>query len=338
MCSRPLATSRQRPARACSLGQIEALAHRFDLLGSGPLDLGAVIEWRRDFKSGHSWPLVHHTRLKLVDLAAGFDIKVPWECSRFHHGVWLAQAFALTGNEAYAREFAAQVSSWLADNPPEFGPNWANAMDVSIRAANWLAAHDLLAGAPVLTPAFRTAFRKSLLSHGRYIVSHLEDGWPGSNHYLADLCGLIRLGACCPELRESAGWLRTGLTRLEREIARQVYPDGTDYEASTGYHCLVTEMVLWSALACRAHDIAVPNGILSRLEKMLDVLAGLLKPDGSLPAFGDLDSGRWLALESDYAELPSGQDPRGLLALGAAFFGREDWLNLSGDRTEAASG
>ena len=30
-----------------------ALARRADLLGSGPVDLGAPIDWHRDFKTGH---------------------------------------------------------------------------------------------------------------------------------------------------------------------------------------------------------------------------------------------------------------------------------------------
>jgi hypothetical protein len=34
----------------------DVLAHRFDLLGSGPTEMGASIPWRGDFKSAHDWP------------------------------------------------------------------------------------------------------------------------------------------------------------------------------------------------------------------------------------------------------------------------------------------
>jgi hypothetical protein len=34
----------------------DAMAHRFDLLGSGPTQLGPTIDWSRDFKSGFRWP------------------------------------------------------------------------------------------------------------------------------------------------------------------------------------------------------------------------------------------------------------------------------------------
>jgi hypothetical protein len=32
------------------------LGHRFDLLGSGPTDLGSEIDWSADFKTGRRWP------------------------------------------------------------------------------------------------------------------------------------------------------------------------------------------------------------------------------------------------------------------------------------------
>jgi hypothetical protein len=313
-----------------------ARAHVFDVLGSGPVRLGPVIPWRRDFKSGHEWPREHFSRLTIVRPGGGFDIKVPWELSRFHHGVRLAQARALTGDDGYAGEFAAQVLAWLEDNPPEFGPNWANAMEAAIRSANWLAAYDLLRDSPALNLEFHLAFLKGLLAHGRYIASHLEDGWPGSNHFLADLCGLVWLGASLPQFREAAGWLQTGLSGLRRELGRQVYADGADYEASTGYHYLVTEMVAWAALVCRARGLEAPQPIRARLRQMLDVLAGLMKPDGWLPAFGDLDSGRWLVLESDQASLASGQDPGGLLALGAVALGEPGRWPAAEDRGAAA--
>ena len=55
------------------------LAHRFDLLGSGPAELGPRIDWHRDFKQGRRWPLVHHTRIR-TSYGDGSDIKVPWSC------------------------------------------------------------------------------------------------------------------------------------------------------------------------------------------------------------------------------------------------------------------
>ena len=59
-------------------------AHTFDLLGSGPTELGPRIDWQCDFKSGRSWPLDHISQL-VISYPDGSDIKVPWELSRFQH-------------------------------------------------------------------------------------------------------------------------------------------------------------------------------------------------------------------------------------------------------------
>src|SRR5690606_27121244 len=87
-------------AREVALDQAEhILAHRFDLLGSGEVELGEAIDWHTDFKSGRTWPLEHHTRLTLSEPRGGYDVKVPWELSRFHHGLRLGQAFLYTLDE-----------------------------------------------------------------------------------------------------------------------------------------------------------------------------------------------------------------------------------------------
>src|SRR5918992_1387286 len=44
----------------------EICAHRFDLLGSGPTDLGAEIDWHTDFKTGRRWPLRHSSLLPVA--------------------------------------------------------------------------------------------------------------------------------------------------------------------------------------------------------------------------------------------------------------------------------
>ena len=309
----------------------DVLEHRFDLLGSGPTELGASIPWRRDFKSGHEWLVQHFTRLKMVDLDAGFDVKVPWELNRFHHVVTLGQCYALTGESRYVTESMAQLQDWWIENPYEFGPNWANAMEVSVRAVNLIWSYELMRAAPLLDNQFTLSFLRSLLQHGRYITRHLESGWPGSNHFVADLCGLIWLGIYLRPAPEARRWLQRGLRLLAREMRTQIYPDGADYEASSSYHLLVTEMVLWTCAYCQLNDISLPIIVRERLTGMLAVLAGLLRPDGEIPLFGDCDSGRWLALESDTEHLRTGQDARGLLAFGAVFLGRDDWMNAAAE-------
>ena len=309
-------------------------AHRFDLLGSGPTDLGSQIDWHRDFKSDFRWdPRVFSTRLRYGNVI-GADVKVPWELSRCQHFPTLGKAYWLTGNDRYATEFVAQLTRWMAENPPQFGVNWACTMDVAIRAFNWLWGYAFFHDAPQATPAFRRALAGSLLAHGRHIRRSLERGADGitSNHYLANLVGLVGLGFACPIFHEAHAWREFSLAEVFREIERQVHPDGGDYESSIPYHRLVAEMFLAVAILCRRNGVVLPEPFSRRLQRMLDFTLAYTKPNGLAPQVGDADDGR-LHILADY----QGWDPRDhrhLLATGGAFFGREDWLRAAGPKTE----
>jgi hypothetical protein len=310
-------------ARAATLRQAYAIReHRFDLLGSGETYLGERIDWHADFKSGHRWPLAHHTRLVLTAPEGGFDVKVPWELSRFHHAVRLGQAYLYTGDEGYAQEIIAQVDDWIEANPCGFGVSWAGPMDVAIRTVNWLWAYYHIADSASLTPGFVARWLASLRQHGRYLLRHLEDGWPCTNHLIANLAGLAYLGLLLPEFPEAARWRRVGLSRLGRELARQVYPDGVSYEASTGYHGLVAEMGLSVLALCAVTGFTVDVKGYDWLWGMADVITAATQPDGLVPQIGDADDGHLHILSVHDDPERTARDQRHLLALAAVLRGR----------------
>jgi uncharacterized heparinase superfamily protein len=315
-----------------------ACAHVFDLLGSGPVPLGATIDWHADFKSGHRYdPREHSTRIGPAGPPGGHDIKVPWELSRFQHFAWLGQAWRLTGEERYPREFVAQVDDWLAANPRAFGVNWVCTMDVAIRAVNWLWAYHALADSPALTDGFLLRFERGLLAHARHIAGNLERaGRVTHNHYLSDVAGLAVLGLLCPEFREAARWRDFALREVWREAEKQVHADGVDFEASVGYHRLVAELLLLPVLLCRHQGLPVPAAVTDRLERMIEVVLHGTRPDGGMPLFGDCDNGRLLRLKAWGGDEREWSDHRHLLAVGAVLFGRDDFARAAGTEWEEA--
>jgi len=275
------------------------LAHRIPILGD-TFDVGYPVSWRRDFRTGYEWPRDHTSKLQLVTTRG--DVKMPWELSRFHHGVTLALGYAATGNahdERYPREWVNQFHAWRADNPPEYGPNWGNAMEAAIRAANWIAAFELVR--PAFERATSESLLKALIQHGRFIASHLEEYWPPTNHIIANLCGLIWIGLFLkPDSkngwasREPKRWLGFGLRELRKQLRIQILPDGASYEASTAYHRFVAEMVSTTVRLCELNGVIVPSTVRDTVKKMESVVESLRKPDGTLPLFGDEDGGMWL--------------------------------------------
>lgn len=212
------------------------------------------IDWHLDFRSGHRWPEdVWYADVRYGDVP-GADVKVPWELSRLQHLPVLAQAHALAragcaGAEPAARyveEFRAEVLDWIAANPPRWGVNWASPMDVAIRAANLAIAYDLFRASGVEFDAGLTAeLVRSLHAHGAHIASNLEwDPRSRGNHYLADVVGLLFIGAYLPRSARTDAWLAFGVQELIAETRFQFLADGTNFEASTSYHRLSAEMVL----------------------------------------------------------------------------------------------
>ena len=298
----------------------------FDLLGSGPVALGPSPDWQRDFKSGMRWDSRAYS-LEIVQTPdRGHDIKVPWELSRLQHLIILGIAGELTSDPSFRLSALNQVDSFLTANPAYRGVNWNCTMDVAIRASQLLASEGYLRGEG--TPSFWGRFLTSLLAHARFIRENLEDGPVRGNHYLADLAGLYLCALGLPELSESASWRELSRATLEEEMRRQVHPDGFDFEASTSYHAFATEMFLFPALLGAQKQDPFPDSYLRRLEKMLEAVAALIRPDGTLPQIGDNDDGRFLIFSQYHRPR---RDWRPLLALGAYLYRREAWLFRSGD-------
>jgi len=311
-------------------------AHRFNLLGSGPTELGPEIDWHRDFKSGFRWnPNTFYTRVRYGHIP-GADVKVPWELSRFQHLATLGKAYWITADERYAREFVAQITHWIAKNGPQFGVNWVSTMEVGIRVFNWLWGYAFFHRSLELTPAFRRELSRSLLTHGRHIMRNLEQIADGktSNHYLGNLVGLVALGLACPGLREAEAWREYGVNDVFQEIERQVHSDGGDYESSIPYHRLVTEMFLAVAILCRRNGFEPPERFTRRLQRMLDFTLWYTKPNGLAPQVGDADNGR-LHILADYGNWDP-RDHRHLFATGGAFFGRQDLISSAAEHAEEA--
>ncbi|MBS1878065.1 MAG: alginate lyase family protein [Actinobacteria bacterium] len=290
------------------LGRADAIvAHRYDLLGSGPTDLGEEIDWSADFLHGYRWPM-KHSRLLPANVP-GADVKMPWELSRCQHLPLLSAAFRVSGEEIYLDELGAQLTSWIEANPVEFGVNWICTMDVAIRAANWVAALVIAAPEAAARPwAERVA--GSLLLHGRFIRANPEWAPIRSNHYLSDVVGLLVVSALFAAGQEGRGWHEWATGELLAEMEHEVREDGCSHEASIPYHRLVTELFLCGTQVVESTGAALPPSYSERLELMLDFVAAYTRPDGLAPQVGDNDDGRFLPLD-DYARA----DPRSHLHL-----------------------
>ncbi len=294
----------------------DVLEHKFDLLGSGPVKLDPI-DWHIDFKSGFRWPKgKFYKDYVQVDLSNNADVKVPRELSRSHHLLWIGQAYLLTKDEKYTKEFISQINSWIKENPLMRSINWGCAMDVAIRAVNWLYALNMFIESKLITEHFIKKIVLSFYQHAWFIFNNLEKGFPGShNHYMSDLVGLLFLGRLFKTTRDGKRWFSFALNEFYFELRYQILPNGPSYERSTHYHRLMTELVFYSYLFLKRININPPFDIRQRVFNMLDFVLHYTKPDGFAPIIGDEDNGRLLPIVKYTMS-----DHRYLLCLGAIEF------------------
>ncbi|OAD19831.1 Heparinase II/III family protein, partial [Candidatus Thiomargarita nelsonii] len=308
-----------------------------------------LIDWHLDFKSGYRWSEATWYQDITYGHKLGVDVKVPWELARMQHLPQLAFQYALTDkDQIYPREFRNQVLDFMATNPPRFGVNWCCTMDVGIRVANWLVAYDLFcAYGAEFDETFLKLFKRSVYEHGRHIINNLE-WYPDlrSNHYLSDIIGLLYVAAYLPATSEVDAWLAFAVDEVIKEVKTQFHPDGSNFEASTSYHRLSGELVIYATLLILSLPKSLPkfpDWYIKRLQKIAEFTMDITRPDGLIPQIGDNDSGRFLKLFPVYKKLTvaeakarylywmeEGLDHRHLVAAINALFEREDLTKFAG--------
>jgi len=307
-----------------------AAARELDLLGTGPFRLPRPAEWHTDVRTGTAWPAAWWRDIEYAELDQPSDVKVPWEISRLQWLLPCGQAYLLDRDERHARTARETLEEWIAENPYGESVNWASPMEAAIRILTFTWLFHALAGSEAWRDErFRLRFLRAVYLHGDFVARNLERSDVNGNHLDADAAGIVFAGHFFGSGRAPARWAKLGWSLLLAELPRQVTPDGVDFEMSTAYHRLVTELFLLPALLRRRLGLPVPHWYLERLEAMARFAAAYARPDGSSPAWGDADDARALPLGGQTLA-----DHRYLGATMAAAWGAE--VPVSGPRAEIA--
>ena len=290
----------------CLIRQAQSFAHScFDILGSREQCLLDTISWHSDFRLRHQNPQADYLFdkklfYKDVVIQPGLtdrlvkDIKVPWEISRFQHLFVMGTAYTQGKNEMYAHAFEEQVGDFLDQNPFLMGTNWVCPMDVGIRALNWVWAFHFFKDSPDLSSEFWQRFVCSLYDHVYYLENNWEVFGVTSNHYLSDLIGYFYLTWFFQngkDMRSKHMWC---YRELLKELEKQVFTEGTDYEGSTNYHSLVTEIFYHFYLMCQVSGLPFPTDAYNKLRRMFTFIDWVTVQGAGIVKIGDDDSGKIL--------------------------------------------
>jgi uncharacterized heparinase superfamily protein len=301
-------------------------ANRFDIFEHEGLSFGEPVNWRLEPISNKCTPLAHWSVLDFLNPAVAGDKKFTWELNRCQFSITLGQAYWLTGDEKYARQFVALTNAWFDANPPKGGINWASSLELSFRVTAWLWALHLFADAKALTPDFTARMLKSLIAQGCHIETYLSHYFSPNTHLTGEALGLFYLGVALPELERAEHWRQLGLRILLEQLPVQVRGDGVYFEQASYYHRYTTDFYTHLLLLSRASGITLPQVVEEKLIALHEHLLWITRPDGSSTFYGDDDGGRLVMLSTRRAA-----DFRDTLATGAALFQRPDWKFVAGE-------
>jgi len=213
-----------------------------------------------------------------------------WQLSR--HSFWpkLGQAYWDTGDEKYARTFVFQMNDWVKDNPVPLdraanhtGSRWRT-IEAGIRMGHtWFKAFAYFLSSPSFGHEDVVTMVKSFVEHAEYLMKFRTHG----NWLTMEANGLYHVGAMFPEFKRAQTWRDTAIERLYKDLDIQVYPDGAQYELSTGYHQVALLNFLGPLQIGRLNGYAIPPDYLAKLERMYHYNLYAAMPDGCLPGLND---------------------------------------------------
>lgn len=234
------------------------------------------------------------------------DNELRWQLHRHKWFASMGRVYHVTKDEKYAKEWMFQYMDWIEKNPLvkmkkseyELEANrdkkalvenarfaW-RPLEVSHRLQDQPGQFMFFVSSPNFTSEFLTEFLVNYHRHAVHILNNYSDR---GNHLLFEAQRMLYAGAFFPEFKEAMGWRKSGIDVLNREVEKQVYDDGCQYELDPHYH-LASINIFYKGI-----QVAEVNGFknefpakyLETVEKMIEVYMNYCFPDYTNPCFSD---------------------------------------------------
>ena len=290
-------------------------------------NMGKMISWNSDPKSGRLAPLIYGKSINYRDTLVVGDIKYLWEPNRHLHLVTLAQAYYLTGEEKYIDGLKIYLDSWFDQCPYLMGPNWTSSLELAIRLINWSIVWQLIGGNESLIfdrkegQEFRGRWLASIYQHSHFIRHYFSLYSSANNHLIGEAAGLFVASTTWPYWGITSKWQNEAKTILIEEAKKQNYPDGVNKEQAISYQQFVLDFLILSAHCGEANGVRFSSEYWMNIEAMLEYIASIMDVAGNIPMIGDADDGYVVQLSQERDFCPY----KSLLSTGAILFEREEF-------------
>ncbi|CAO3416154.1 heparinase II/III family protein [Azospirillum doebereinerae] len=194
------------------------------------------------------------------------------------HGFdWMRDLRAVGGDMARRRS-RVLVWSWLDHNGGWSAQSWSPDV-LGARVANWIGLHDFYCASA--DDEFRARVFESLARQVRHLARVLPAALDGERLVVA-LKGLVYGGFCLPD-HEKAGY--EALRLLDRELPRQILPDGGHVERNPSVQMRVLRDLIDMRAVLRVARVEVPESLQHAIDRMTPTLRFFRHADGGLALF-----------------------------------------------------
>jgi hypothetical protein len=127
-----------------------------------------------------------------------------------------------------------------------------------------------------------------------------------TNHGVMQNLALLQIGAAFPALAKVPQWRALAIQRLELQLGFYVSSEGVVLEHSAGYHLLGTELLAYAVRLIRLNQAQPSERLLAAADGAAAFSRQLLRPDGSIPAFGNTSAlaPNWLVVAPQGGTVP----------------------------------
>ncbi|PTM54754.1 alginate lyase family protein [Desmospora activa] len=235
--------------------------------GWDEVELPADLTWKEDPFKNRSWQLYLHNMIFLE---------------------YLTEAYRHTEDKKYLEKGKSLVVDWVANNPydkPATEMSWHD-HGTAVRLMNFVRFFEVWRLSEDKDDDFAAVMLGSIREHADRLASE-EFYNPNNNHGIIQSKSLLQAGVLFSEFPQSKEWVKLAQTRLTQQVEGDVASDGVHKEHSPYYHLFVLKSLLDIREFEEANEFSVGKTFDERIEKMVDVITYLFKPDQTMPILGD---------------------------------------------------
>jgi hypothetical protein len=308
---------------------------QFIFFNSIEFKIGEDYNWITNPDTGFEYDMKKHwTEITDYSKEAG-DIKYVWEKSRFSY-LYDVIRYDYHFNEDCSVFVFSEILSWIKSNPINQGPNYRCSQEISLRVLNWTFALFYYRNSVNLTDKIFKEIQFAIYWQMDHVFKNIDFSRIAvrNNHAITETLTLYLVGLLYPQFAESSEWKQKGKKWFEKEIAYQIYEDGTFLQFSMNYHRIVVQLLTWAIVLSEKNSERFSEVVYDRARKSVEFLrACMVDENGKLPNYGANDGALFFKLnDADYRDFrPSLNALAKTLKMDLQFASTEDelWFDVA---------